>query len=709
MNDTPAYGARPAHQWKFFRAGGFDQVRLDASADLYALGELDQKLWVALSCPVDKIEFPRDTLSLLDADGDGHIRAAELIEAVEWCRERLADRDALVRGESSLLLASISADSEAGVRLRRSAEQILQNLGKSDAGRISLEDLADPTAIFGQTRFNGDGIITARSAESAELAAAIAAIGEARGTKTDRCGEPGVDADAITGFFAEAMAHLEWRAAQPELPASLDPVAAAAAYKAVSAKIDDYFARCRMAAYDTRASGFMNGSDAELDAVGRGSLATLPETLVALPIARIEAGRPLPLGTGVNPAWQAALAELERQALKPLLGDRTELAESDWDGTKARLAALADWFGAQPACPAAPDAETLKRWIADGVEARLLGLVEQDVALTEEAAGIDEVRKLLFFVRDLSTFANNFVSFRDFYTRQGTSTFQAGTLYLDGRSCDLTVAVGDVGAHAGLATLGKLYLVYCICRRGATTRNIVAAMTDGDSDQLMVGRNGIFVDRNGLDWDAQITRLVEHPISLRQAFWAPWRKISRMISEQLQKIAASKEQAIEKKAGGTVVDATTKAPDPKAPPAPFDVAKFAGIFAAIGLALGALGTAVATLVTGFVALKWWQMPLAIVGLMLIVSGPSMVLAWFKLRNRTLGPLLDANGWAINARAAINIPFGRSLTHLAKLPPGAERALTDPYAEKKTPWGLYALIAVAAGIAAWWFLFQNVAK
>jgi hypothetical protein len=505
------------------------------------------------------------------------------------------------------------------------------------------------------------------------------------------------------------MAHLEWRGAQPELPASLDPVAAAAAYKAVSAKIDDYFARCRMAAYDTRASGFMNGSDAELDAVGRGSLATLPESLVALPIARVEAGRPLPLAAGVNPAWQAALAELERQALKPLLGDRTELAESDWDGTKARLAALADWFGAQPACPATPDAETLKRWIADGVEARLLGLVEQDVALTEEAAGIDEVRKLLFFVRDLSTFANNFVSFRDFYTRQGTSTFQAGTLYLDGRSCDLTVAVGDVGAHAGLATLGKLYLVYCTCRRGATTRNIVAAMTDGDSDQLMVGRNGIFVDRNGLDWDAQITRLVEHPISLRQAFWAPWRKISRMISEQLQKIAASKEQAVEKKAGGTVVDATTKAPDPKAPPAPFDVAKFAGIFAAIGLALGALGTAVATLVTGFVALKWWQMPLAIVGLMLIVSGPSMVLAWFKLRNRTLGPLLDANGWAINARAAINIPFGRSLTHLAKLPPGAERALTDPYAEKKTPWGLYAVIAIGAGIAAWWFLFQNVTK
>jgi hypothetical protein len=709
MNDTSAKTASPAHQWRFFRAGGFDQVRLESAADLYALGELDQKLWVALSCPVDKIEFPRDTLALLDADGDGHIRAAELIEAVGWCRERLADRDALVKGGNSLPLTAIATDSESGQRLRRSAEQILKNLGKAEAGRISLDDLADPTAIFGQTRFNGDGIITARSAEDEGLAAAIAAIGDARGTKIDRCGEAGVDAEAISGFFAEAMAHLEWRRTQPELPATLDPVAAAAAFKAVSGKVDDFFARCRMAAYDTRASGFMNGSDAELDAVGRASLATLPETLAALPIARVEAGRALPLAAGVNPAWQAALAELELQALKPLLGERAELTEADWGSTKARLAALSDWFAGQPACPAAPDTDTLRRWIADGVEARLLALVEQDVALTEEAAGIDEVRKLLFFVRDLATFANNFVSFRDFYTHQGTSTFQAGTLYLDGRSCDLTVAVGDVGAHAGLASLGKLYLVYCACRRGAETRDIVAAMTDGESDQLMVGRNGVFIDRNGVDWDARITRLVEHPISLRQAFWAPWRKISRMINDQLQKIAASKDQAVEKKAGGAVTEATTKAPDPKTPPAPFDVAKFAGIFAAIGLALGAIGTVIASLVTGFVALKWWQMPLAIAGLMLIVSGPSMVLAWFKLRNRTLGPLLDANGWAINARAAINIPFGRSLTHMAKLPPGAERALTDPYAEKGTPWGLYALVALALGVAAWWFLFQNAAK
>jgi len=109
------------------------------------------------------------------------------------------------------------------------------------------------------------------------------------------------------------------------------------------------------------------------------------------------------------------------------------------------------------------------------------------------------------------------------------------------------------------------------------------------------------------------------------------------------------------------------------------------------------------------------MPLAVVGVILAISGPSMVIAYVKLRQRNLAPLLDANGWAINARAKINIPFGGSLTHLAKLPPGAERSLNDPYAEKQVPWRLYLalLIVIGAAAAAVWMsggvekLFQRL--
>ena len=132
----------------------------------------------------------------------------------------------------------------------------------------------------------------------------------------------------------------------------------------------------------------------------------------------------------------------------------------------------------------------------------------------------------------------------------------------------------------------------------------------------------------------------------------------------------------------------------RCPSQPFDVGKFAGIFAAIGLAIGAIGGILASIVGGLLGLKFWQIPLAVAGLILLVSCPSMLLAWFKLKRRNLGPILDANGWAINARVLVNIPFGTSLTGLAHLPKGANRTLVDPFVKQKVLWPYYLIIASA---------------
>ena len=171
----------------------------------------------------------------------------------------------------------------------------------------------------------------------------------------------------------------------------------------------------------------------------------------------------------------------------------------------------------------------------------------------------------------------------------------------------------------------------------------------------MVGRNGVYVDRKGHDWDATITRVMEQPISVRQAFFSPYKRVAKTVSESIEKFAGAK-NAAGQNALGAAITAVPAAPGaaaaPPAPPAAFDVAKFAGIFAAIGLALGAVGSAITAVVTGFMGLQMWQMPLAIFAALLVVSGPSMILAAMKLRQRNLGPLLDAGGWAINARAKV---------------------------------------------------------
>lgn len=714
----------PSHNWRFFRAGGFDQVRLDGSADLLALESLDQKLWVALACPTNGLEFDATTLGLLDSDSDGRIRAPELIAAIAWANARLDDGELLGKGVHPLPLAAIGKDGgkgdgngeDAGQRLRAAAGSLLVRLGRdADAAdaAVSVDDAAAAAGLFAQDAFNGDGIITARAAgDDASAAALIEEIVAATGGSADSSGDTGINQEQLDTFYAEAAALLAWRtrpSANPELlPLGPDTAPAAAALAAVRAKIDDYFTRCRLAAFDNRATGALNGSDADFLALGARLLATADADAAALPLARIEAGRPLPLVDTVNPAWAAPLAELAALAITPLLGARNELSEADWLTLQARFAAYAAWQAEKPASAlAAALAEASDEHLAaivdgDG-QARLAALIGADLARADEGAALADVQRLVHYVRDLARLADNFVAFRGFYTRREPAIFQCGTLYLDGRSCELCVPVLDAGKHAALAAQSGIFLAYCDCVRGSEKRTIAAAFTAGDSDQLAVGRNGVFYDRAGRDWDATVTRIVDHPISLRQAFWSPYKKLAKFIGESLQKFAAARAKAVDDNAAAQVIAAQSKVTTPGAAEAPkpaaFDVGKFAGIFAAIGLAIGAIGAALASLVTGFLGLPWWQMPIAIAGLLLIVSGPAVALAAFRLRNRNLGPLLDANGWAVNARARINIPFGTSLTQVAKLPAGAERSLSDPYAEQKSPWGFYAFLLIAAAIAA----------
>ena len=95
------------HRWRFCRLGGFDQVRLETAEDIRHLGELDQKLWAALSCPVDGLEFDRRTLELLDVSGDRRVRVQEVLAAVDWVSTVLKDMNPLMAGASELPLAAI--------------------------------------------------------------------------------------------------------------------------------------------------------------------------------------------------------------------------------------------------------------------------------------------------------------------------------------------------------------------------------------------------------------------------------------------------------------------------------------------------------------------------------------------------------------------------------------------------------------------------
>ncbi|HEX4342412.1 MAG TPA: hypothetical protein VH255_03420, partial [Verrucomicrobiae bacterium] len=571
--------------------------------------------------------------------------------------------------------------------------QILANLGQPDATMITVDDTLDVAKIFGQTRFNGDGLITEDSASDAATKQVVAEIISTHGSELDRSGKPGISQAKVDAFFADATAFSDWnKKAETEgaviLPLGDTTIGAYGTFKAVEVKIEDYFARCRLAAFDPRAISAVNRQESEFVALGAKDLTANSAEIASFPLARVEPNKALPLHEGVNPAWADALTNFHQAVIVPILGKTTTtLTEADWKTVKSKLAPFEAWSGTKAgALVEVLGLKRVREILASKAKDSVTLLIGEDNKLAAEADNISNVEKLARYYRDLHKLLLNYVSFQDFYGRKRKSIFQVGTLYLDARSCDLCVRVEDAGKHAALAGLAKAYLVYCDCTRLGEKLTIAAAFTDGDADNLMLGRNGIFYDRKGQDWDATIVKIIENPISIREAFWSPYKKLVRMIEEQVAKRAAAADSAANANlvSAGALPTPATPAIPPPADPKKIDV----GTVAALGVAVGAIGTALATVfakATGLWVLPFWQICLVFLALLLCVSSPSVLMAWLKLRQRNLGPILDANGWAVNGRMKVNVPLGRSLTQVAKIPAGSSNAADDPFAERPTPW------------------------
>ena len=306
--------------------------------------------------------------------------------------------------------------------------------------------------------------------------------------------------------------------------------------------------------------------------------------------------------------------------------------------------------------------------IADWEAAKAAAETANADALAAAKAEFEPLRKLLLLHRDFYRLLRNFVTLEDFYDNdeKTVASFQAGTLILDQRACKLCIRVNDLAKHDSQAPLSGMYLLYCNCENKKTGKKlqIVAAMTQGEIKNLSVGKNGIFYDNDGLDYDATVFKIIENPISIRQAFWTPYRKMAKWVEDKINKSAAEKDA----KAFDDMTAKADAAANPNAEKKPaFDIAKFAGIFAAIGMALGMIGTALAAVAGGLASLNWWQLIIVFICILLVISGPSMIMAWMKLRRRNLAPVLNANGWAVNADAIISVPFGLKLTEQVRFP------------------------------------------
>ena len=704
------------YKWQFENIGGCSRVKIATGQDIAHLDELDTKMWTVLSCPVKGLEIDEKSLRYMDLDADGKIRVNDVVGVSQWATKVLKNPDLLLPGNDAISIEDINAENEEGQKLAKAAKQILANLGKEET-RISLADTADIAAIFAKTRFNGDGVITPASSDVAEEINAITAAVAKTGGTMDRSGQLGVTAPQIEQFYAELKAYSDWCAAEVPAPFGDKTDAVIAAYQALDAKMKDFFMRNKLAKFSPDSTVALDVQTSRIEAISAENLSVKGDEIAAYPIARITGEAAMDLTAPINPAWAGQFKVLEGVAIPA--GQKT-LSEEEWAAIGTQFAAYTAWKGSKAGASVEDlTIATVNELLQQDKKQALLDLVAQDASYKEEADNIEMVDKFLHILRDFYRLLKNFITFHDFYNKEKKvgAIFQSGTLIIDQRACRFCMKVENMPAHNATAATSGLFLVYCDCttKTSAAKLQIVAAVTVGEIGNLIVGKNALYYDNAGVEWDAVITKVVDNPISVAQAFWSPYRRMSVAVENLISKSAAEKDSKMMADATAKINAAPTTLPATPAPAAgadaaapkpaaapPFDIAKFAGIFAAIGMAVGMIGTALASLAKGLWALTWWQLVLVFLGLMMLISGPAMVLAWLKLRRRNIAPLLNANGWAVNAASKISIPFGETLTDVAKYP---KLRLKDPYAKKgMSAWAkvLVTLLVLAVIAAAVWY-------
>lgn len=609
-----------AYNWNFTYVGGVPRVQIASGEDIAHLDELNETMWTVLSCPVKGLEIDEKSLDYIDTNKDGLVHVTEVVATAKWLCGVINNPELLTRSVDTLALNALNTDNEDGTKLLEAAKKVLEGVGKADATEISLADSSSCLAAVMEKK--------------------LAALKAEREAQTE-----------VVAPFADQTD------------------AVAEAYAALDAKVKDFFLRSRLAQFAEKAT-VLDIQEEQVQGISAANLTEKTADIAAYPLFRITGTDVIALDATVNPAWAAQWA-----VVKPLFSE--DITEAAWNEVGAKLAAFAGYKAS-------------------------LEVAESEIEVDEETASIQLVDKLLHLTRDFFTLLKNFVTLSDFYNPEVKAIFQAGTLYIDQRACDLCFRVSDGGAMAAQAAASNLFLVFCHCTNKVLAKemDIVAAVTVGDVSNIAVGKNCIFYDRQGNDWDARVTNVMDNPISIKQAAWSPYKKMASFVEEKIRKMAQSKEESVISNATATIdaktdsaasavaaaptaeAKATTEAA--KAAGKAFDVAKFAGIFAAIGMAVGFIGSFFATVIGVFAGLAWWQMILSILAIFLLISGPSMFLAWTKLRKRNLAPILNANGWAVNAAAMISIAFGNAMTEQANFPFSAKMRKADPFADKGTP-------------------------
>jgi hypothetical protein len=640
--------------------------------------------------------------------------------AVGWLDDHLSSVVGVNARSDVLVLDHIKGQS-----LTDAAVAVLDAIKATDRTRITAAAVKDAQKPLREAGFNGDGIVAERHLEE-RLRGLAEKIRRIYPETKNRGGDAGLAPETLTAFVDERKRLIEQKARHGELLVWGDQsLERARRLDAVRARIDEHFLLCRLVATQPDARERFGLAAGQLESLV-GDPPALARALQRLPIAP-----PDPAGVIV---WSTlhrgpAIEDLQRFADDVAGAHRAPLTEAAWRELCATADLILKGHHELQASPLAPLLDELAALDDKELDA-LKAAQERDLARAAQLAGIDDLERLVLLQAWILRFANSFMAMPDLYSEQHHALFERGEAILAGRRYVLSVTVPDVGAHKAATEQGTTCVIYAHVQTkdGTTSFDVAIPKTRGWSTEVTVGKRGLFYDVDNVEYDLVVTHVVRHPVSVVEAALSPFIRLGEVINKKLESLGAGAEVSLGQQsdalgaklnatgagamaAAATTTTATTttttaataattatKPPAPLAPP-------MGNALAAGGLAIAAIGSSIAFVVSQLKALGVVDVLQIIALLFVAVALPSGFVGWLKLRRRNLAQLLEGAGWALNDRLGLTRSLAALITRKPARPAGSTVEIvsfartTDEKEVGFAGWAVVAVVVVAL-LTAW---------
>jgi len=663
----------------FKQYGKTFQLRIENAQDLEAALSLDEALWVATSAPTDVFRCDKTFISMLDSDKSGRIHTHEIKTAIRWMLDILSDRSNLQKRTNHIPLSAINNDTSDGADILTSASYVLKTLNCEDNATISLKLVRKFLAKQQEQTLNGDGVLVPAAANSLETIQLIKDVIATVGGEDDASGITGITGKQLELFRKEISECLAWRkqgsVTEVDNQIKVRPFGKQtdAMYNILSKhgdQIDLFFAQCRTIRFDPRTSAHIGCSEIKLNTLDFSKPEDMQTCLAKAPLATPNIDDCLPLTTDlINPLYTKWIEQLKTEVLQPILPETGESLHADqWTKTKTALQPYADYIAGQKGklVNSLTD-EKLDKYQENEAYAEVEELIKADKAVSDQLKGIHEVERLTLYHQHLMRLANNFISFSELYNPPIKAMFEEGSAQIDGRWFDLALRVDNVAKHSAIAKSSNIFTLYLEVFNKASNDSFTVAVpaTSGTKGNLGVGKRGIFFDVKGREYDAIVVKIIDNPISLREALVAPFTRLWSFIIGKIEAMSGTLEKKLQKS-----TDTILKAPPKAAPVVTAPVSATggpAGMLVGLSLSAAAIGSAFAFITKTLAGLSGGQLIAGVLGAAAVVAVPVSLIAALKLRRQDLSALLEGCGWAINARMRFDRTQRRSFTRRKPYP------------------------------------------